>query len=111
MIIKILWIHLAPDEWGSELMERVATNEFRARGCPSDLLIEVYEHAGWSLSYIWDEASERVIVVESANDSAVFQGKAAEWRSTRKEAMLDETLEYKYLGCIRREDKRESQPA
>lgn len=61
-----VWIeHLARDEWGNEVMKKVAEARFAAD--PSIDVVTVHEHAGWSLS--WNRAGD---VVGTANDAAWF---------------------------------------
>ena len=72
MIAKIVRVHLADNEWGNRIMARVATETFAAH--PEADVVMVYEHAGWCLGFLSDGT-----VVSSANDAAVFHGKAKEF--------------------------------
>lgn len=85
-------IHLASNEWGSDLMLRVAIQWFRRnpKKAPHSL-VEVHEHGGWRLSYIHDGT-----IVETANDRAELCPKAKQF--------LEETRdgEWIYLRTIKR---------
>jgi len=75
-----LLIHLADDEWGNELMARLAAE---ALANPSyaafqPLVVSVYEHAGWWLEFTLLEGC--TAVVASANDGAEFHGAAQAFR-------------------------------
>ena len=93
MIIHRLYVHLADNEWGSAIMEEIAQHEAKKYQDKENLLITVYEHGGWSLSWLFPQG----IIVGSANDMAVFNPEASAWREKAKEATVE------YLGSIRRE--------
>lgn len=60
-------VHLAPAEWGNEVMRAVAEEWFAARpGCG---FVLVHEHGGWALGYRRDGS-----IWVSANDGAVIRG-------------------------------------
>jgi hypothetical protein len=82
MLVRKIRVHLAEDEWGNDVMWRVAQGVFAE--FPNVDLVTVYEYAGWMLGYLRDGT-----VVESANDGAVFHGKALEFRQkmTRVEVL------------------------
>ena len=46
MIAKIVRVHLADNEWGNRVMERVARETFES--FPQADVVIVYEHAGWA---------------------------------------------------------------
>ncbi len=64
--------HLAPDEWGSDLMKRIADERF-AKDASIDK-VRVHEHGGWYLS--WNRAG---VCVGTANDMAILCPEAREW--------------------------------
>lgn len=69
--MKLQWIHLASDEWGSDLMDRIAKDYFDTYiGDKTRLVVEIHEHAGWFLAYGF--IGGRVRTIGSANDSARF---------------------------------------
>ncbi len=72
------FIFLADNEWGSELMEKVAKERLTQMKdeYPGDIcIVTVYEHAGWFLSYAFiDGYSDNMRVVGTANDGARFDG-------------------------------------
>jgi hypothetical protein len=72
MIAKIVRVHLADNEWGNRTMARIAKETFE--NFPEADMVMVYEHAGWCLGFLSDGT-----VVSSANDAAVFHGKAKEF--------------------------------
>jgi hypothetical protein len=72
------YIFLAPHEWGNQLMRQVAEAFLRAHPEVSPLVVLVYEHAGWCLAFTLLDG--QLTVVGSANDAAVFHGKAKEFR-------------------------------
>ena len=68
-----IWIeHLADNEWGNELMRKVAMERFEKD--PSLDIVEVNEHAGWSLSY-----TKTGMIVGSANDMAEYPPETKKW--------------------------------
>lgn len=72
------WIHLADNEWGSDLMEEVARKAFAEfEGAEKRLAVMVHEHAGWNLTF--GRIDGRMACVSSANDTAVFGPKVKEW--------------------------------
>jgi hypothetical protein len=75
-----LRIQLADDEWGSPLMEAVATSALRdpAHADKQPLVVVVHEHGGWWLAFtmLGGEAA----IVYTANDVAVFRGAARKFR-------------------------------
>ena len=72
------YIYLAHDEWGGEVMDRVAAERFAEYEFDKELLLlEVHEHAGWFLAYAWIDGKPRC--VSSANDAARFSDAVKEW--------------------------------
>jgi hypothetical protein len=94
------------DEWGSSLMEAVATTALRdpAHADKQPLIVRVQEHGGWSLGFTLLEGE--VAVVYSANDAAVFHGPAREFREAAYRAA------WHYLPMINRNDpaRRKEEP-
>jgi len=58
-------VHLGDNEWGNELMKKVAMDWFTEH--PDCQYVEVYEHAGWFLGYRRDGS-----IWSTANDTAVM---------------------------------------
>ena len=69
MIAKRLYVRLGDNEWGNELMAKIAQQVFNDPSYRDieNLIVHVIEHAGWALSYLRDGT-----IVGSANDAAVF---------------------------------------
>jgi hypothetical protein len=65
MKARIWQEHCAGNEWGNDVMERIAMERFESD--PSIDVVNVIEHAGWSLSWTRD-----MLIVGTANDMAVF---------------------------------------
>lgn len=89
MNARIWQEHCADDESGNETMERIARERFEID--QSIDVVNVIEHAGWSLSWTRD-----MLIVGTANDMAVF---SAEQRAAR-ELLRDAKL----VGYNRRPD-------
>lgn len=80
MTINRVWVHLADHEWGNELMEKVAMETFDAYPHLDPIVVEVYEHGGWYLT--WARHDGRVFTVGTANDQwPGSQESKAFWRS------------------------------
>ena len=94
--VYLLYVHLADNEWGNDVMHRVATELLRSKQYQKPLVVEVHEHGGWWLQYTLAKNGE-VMVVGTANDGALFQGEAMEFRKKAAKA------EIVYAGNIRRE--------
>lgn len=85
-----IWIeHCASSEWGNRIMQEIAKERFAKD--PSLDVVEVYEHAGWSLA--WNRDGE---IVASANDMAWFPQSVRDW------AALFSGFEH--VGYTRRDD-------
>lgn len=95
-VLHAVEVHLAENEWGNELMRDVALATFADPKYADidELIVTVYEHAGWWLSYARTRGG--ILVVSSANDSAVFHGPAWQWRREHKEH------HWKYIDDVRR---------
>lgn len=68
-------VHLSREEWGNELMDKIANEVYEAhkdKAGDVPLVIIVYEHAGWSLGYAMIEG--KLQTCYSANDAAVYHG-------------------------------------
>ena len=65
-----VFIHLAGNEWGNELMRRVA-DQYAAQCEKRPLVVKVYEHAGWDLSYLYGAPGiDEGTICGTANDAA-----------------------------------------
>ncbi len=92
-----LLIYLADDEWGNQLMIRLADEALadpRYAAC-QPLVVAVYEHGGWWLEFALLEGS--TTVVASANDLAMFYGAAQAFRERYSSGNVT------MVGDIRRE--------
>jgi hypothetical protein len=74
-------VFLAPDEWGTRLMEEVARAALAER--PHVDAVQVHEHGGWSLTFARGVNGE-LLTVGSANTSAVYDGAARLWRDSAR---------------------------
>jgi hypothetical protein len=82
--VHVQHIHLASDEWSSSgIMDKLAKEWLDAHKHliqgDDHIACQVYEHAGWSLSYTLDSKGE-LMVIGSANDAAAWHGEKKEWR-------------------------------
>lgn len=75
-VLRVLTVHLAPDEWGNEKMKEVAMEEIRAHG-GENMVVEVIEHAGWYLSFRFDGK-----VVGTANEMGRLDPEVLAWAET-----------------------------
>jgi hypothetical protein len=82
-----LWIKLGDNDWGNDLMRKVAMEAFDH----DDSLdaVQVNEHAGWYLTFLRDGT-----VVGTANDEACLSANA--------EKFLSSIYGYDFAGEIRR---------
>ncbi len=69
-------IHLADNEWGNRLMAEVAKEYFDEHPELDPLEVEVYEHAGWTLTFTRDMG-----IVHTANDAATLSLSAREFNA------------------------------
>jgi hypothetical protein len=93
-----IFVHLGPKEWGNDTMRRVAeelAHEYRDK---PNLLISVYEHAGWFLEWFVD-APGRLVTVGTANDMARFNDHAESIR----DFLGSKDVQWEYLPTIRRD--------
>ena len=72
-------IRMADDQWSNQengnIMKNIARQKLSIvhKRHPGYLVfVRVYEHAGWYLTYMYDEKTQDVIVVNSANDMAQY---------------------------------------
>ena len=71
MILHELNVHMASFEWSStHPMEQIADELFEKYKDLENLVIRVYEHAGWYL--IFAKEGEKTIIVGTANDAATI---------------------------------------
>lgn len=80
MTARLKSIYLASNEYGNELMAEVASEWFASPEGKSDLatVCYVHEHGGWALGYTM--IGGRLVIISSANDSALWQGQAKQFR-------------------------------
>lgn len=73
-------IHLADDEWGSELMAKLAREALLdpQNADKQPLVVMVHEHAGWALG--WAVLHGEPTICYSANDAAAWPWRALEFR-------------------------------
>jgi len=70
-----IYVCLAADEWGNEVMQEVAAELLAQWQKERNLIVVVYEHAGWYLAFARppkDAKDKRPICVDTANDAAVL---------------------------------------
>ena len=89
-------VHLADNEWGNELMLKVATELLDQHRDDPYYFVTVYEHAGWFLSYARIDGEIRI--VSTANDAAVFPDVVRNWWKQ----VNQETSGYIHVPAIRR---------
>ena len=77
--VVVAQIQLSADEWGNRIMEAAAREVLDSS--PHVDLVHVSEHAGWALTFARStEHPERLLVIGSANDRAIYSGEAARLR-------------------------------
>ena len=81
MKARIFYEHLAPNEWGSPLMVKIADERFQ-KDATLDI-VHVDEHAGWFLSFRRDGK-----VVNSANDAAFYPASIESWREQFTDSVI-----------------------
>jgi hypothetical protein len=86
-------IRLADDEWGSELMARVARQYCDEHPDLDPLVVEVIEHAGWFLTF-----TRSGVCVDTANDTACLSRSAHEFFAKVRGS------DWQYVGSIDRND-------
>ncbi len=70
MIVNKIYIYLAGNEWGNELMRKVA-DDFARDNAGRPLIVEVHEHAGWYLAYLYGAPHiDDGTICGTANDGA-----------------------------------------
>lgn len=90
MIYRV-YVYLASNEWGNELMKKIA-DEYAAQSDKRPLVVEVHEHAGWYLSYVYGAPNiADGTTCGTANDAAhISQDIIKFWRGVDKEEILPE---------------------
>jgi len=69
MVYRV-YVHLAANEWGNELMQRIA-DEYAGQSDNRPLIVSVHEHAGWHLSYLYGAPGiQDGTICGTANDAA-----------------------------------------
>lgn len=91
-IVHRVTIYLGTNEWGNALMVRVAREYLEAHPDQRPALIDVYEHAGWFLSF-----TEELVCADTANDTAALSRPGRDWIARHR----DDPREYH--ACIRRD--------
>jgi len=81
-------INLADDEWGNELMGQVAREYANQHRDYWPLAVEVYEHAGWFLSYLFGAPGiEDGAICGTANDAASLSAKVLAFGKTIRDVV------------------------
>lgn len=77
-----VWVHLADNEWGLEIMDRLAREYIDKHvsqvKAGETICVTIHEHGGWWLSYTM--IGGKMITVGSANDRAIYKDSVREWR-------------------------------
>ena len=94
-------IHLADDEWSTNLMQMIAEEAIGAWRGYGELVVEVWEHGGWHLTFA--AINGVVECVSSANDCATFSKKIKQFWSEFNTA--DKAKLVRWGPAIRREKK------
>ena len=64
------YVHLAANEWGNELMRRIA-DQYAGQTDKRPLIVSAHEHGGWHLSYLYGAPGiADGTVCGTANDAA-----------------------------------------
>ena len=100
-------IHMADDEWGNSLMQEIAETAIAGWKGPGELVVEVYEHAGWYLA--WSRIDGKIACVSSANDCAQFTKKIKQFWCDFNTA--DKGKMVQWVAPIRRESEKEAKVA
>jgi hypothetical protein len=100
-------IHLADDEWGNSLMQEIAETAIANWKGPGELVVEVYEHAGWHLA--WARIDGQITCVSSANDCAQFPKKIKQFWSDFNRCEREKLVQW--VAPIRRESEKEEKVA
>jgi hypothetical protein len=73
MTVYRAYVHMGSDEWGNELMTKVANAYAKEHADKRPLIVSVYEHAGWFLSFLYGAAGiSDGRICGTANDDAVL---------------------------------------
>jgi len=99
--VTTLLIHMADDEWGNELMYKLAEDAIRAHPECECLVVKVYEHAGWFLQFAM--LNGELKVVGTANDGAVFSDEVRAFHRLCRDLTFEE------LPYIRRQNAVDAQ--
>jgi hypothetical protein len=68
-----VYIYLAANEWGNELMRKVAADYATEHADKWPLIVSVHEHAGWHLSFLYGAPHiANGTVCGTANDMATL---------------------------------------
>lgn len=88
-------VKLAANEWGNELMRKIAQETFEQFKDKSPLIVEIREHAGWFLVFALSNENE-IVTIGSANDAANFYGES---KNLREKYF---SMKHNYLPSIQR---------
>ena len=111
MKIHRINVHLADDEFGNALMEQIARALIDANP-DKNLLVTVYEHAGWFLQYVKHPRDlTRLLIVGTANDMAVLSLEAEQYIHRLRQAEAEQDLDLVILPEIRRSVDGDGSPA
>jgi hypothetical protein len=73
MTVYRVFIHLASNEWGNDLMGLVADDYATEHPDQRPLIVSVHEHAGWHLSFLYGASGiDDGTICGTANDAAVL---------------------------------------
>jgi hypothetical protein len=76
-------IKLADGEWGNDVMRDVAKEYAADNPHVRPLFVDVWEHAGWSLGFLYGvDGIPDGAICGSANDLAVYPRAIERWRDT-----------------------------
>jgi hypothetical protein len=80
MTIYRTFLHLSDDQWGNEVMAQVADAFANAHADKRPLIVEVYEHAGWFLNFLYGAPGlTDGTICGTANDLAVLPKQVLEF--------------------------------
>jgi hypothetical protein len=104
-VVHRLWVFMASDEWGNELLHKLAAEYLAQHLDKPNLVVSVHEHGGWYLDFTHAKpGSNGPILVGTANDTATPSPERR--RFWERVNGLPEV----YVDSIRRETKPHQQP-
>jgi hypothetical protein len=82
MTVYRAYVYLANDEWGNDTMRRIA-DEYSRHHAERPLVVEIHEHAGWFLAYLYGAAGiDDGTVCGTANDAGTLRQDVMEFGKT-----------------------------